>query len=84
MAENTMETLTIVRVDSGEAVRSVNDLRDNIKELKSQLGALEIGTQEYQDTLSELKVNQNALKDAMYATSSSMDDLAAAATRQKI
>lgn len=80
MAENTMETLTIVRVDSGEAVRSVNDLRDNIKELKSQLGALEIGTQEYQDTLSELKVNQNALKDAMYATSSSMDDLAAAAT----
>lgn len=75
-----METLTIVRVDSGEAVRSVNDLRDNIKELKSQLGALEIGTQEYQDTLSELKVNQNALKDAMYATSSSMDDLAAAAT----
>lgn len=75
-----METLTIVRVDSGEAVRSVNDLRDNIKALKGQLGELEIGTQEYQDTLSELKVNQNALKDAMYATSSSMDDLAAAAT----
>ena len=80
MAENTMETLTIVRVDSGEAVRSVNDLRDNIKALKGQLGELEIGTQEYQDTLGELKVNQNALKDAMYATSSSMDDLAAAAT----
>lgn len=79
MAENTIETLTIVRVDSGEAVRSVNDLRDNIKALKGQLGELEIGTQEYQDTLSELKVNQNALKDAMYATSSSMDDLAAAA-----
>ena len=35
-----METLTIVRVDSGEAVRSVNDLRDNIKALKGQLGEL--------------------------------------------
>ncbi len=80
MAESTVETLTIVRVDTGEAVQSVNDLRDNIKELKGRLGDLEIGSKEYQDTLSELKVNQNALKDAMYATSTSMDDLAAAAT----
>lgn len=75
-----METLTVLRVDTGEAVRSVNDLRDNIKLLKSRVSELEIGTQEYQDTLSELKVNQNALKDAMYATSSSMEDLAQSAT----
>lgn len=74
------ETITILKVGTEEAVKSVNDLKDNIKVLKQNLGELEIGTEEYQNTLDELKVNQNALKDAMYATSSSMEDVAAAAT----
>lgn len=69
-----------MRVDTGEAVKSVNDLKENIKLLKGNLGELEIGSQEYQDTLDELKVNQNALKDAMYATTGTMKDVAAAAT----
>ena len=78
MAE--METITILRVGTDEAVRSVNDLKQNIKDLKDNLADLEIGSQEYQDTLEELKVNQAALKDAMYATSTSMEDLTKAAT----
>lgn len=80
MAETTIETITILKVGTQEAVQNVGDLKNNIKELKKDLENLEIGTQEYQDTLSELKVNQNALKDAMYATSGSMEDLAKAAT----
>lgn len=78
MAE--IETITILKVGTEEAVKNVGDLKNNIKQLKKDLEDLDIGTQEYQDTLSELKVNQNALKDAMYATSSSMDQLAEAAT----
>jgi len=74
------ETITILKIGTEEAVKNINDLRNNIKTLKENLGDLEIGTQEYQDTLDELKVNQNALKDAMYATSSSMEDVAKAAT----
>ena len=74
------ETITILKVGTEEAVRSVNDLRDNIKVLKQNLGELEIGTEGYQTTLEELKVNQNALKDAMYATTTSMADVTAAAT----
>lgn len=74
------ETITILKVGTEEAVKSINDLKDNIKTLQDNLGDLEVGTQEYQDTLDELKVNQNALKDAMYATSSSMEDVAKAAT----
>lgn len=74
------ETITILKIGTEEAVKSVNDLKNNIKILKENLGELEIGTEEYQDTLDELKVNQNALKDAMYATSSSMEDVAKAAT----
>ena len=74
------ETIQIIRIETGEAVKSVNDLRENVKILKERLGDLEIGTTEYQDTLEELKVNQAAVKDAMYATTASMDDLAKAAT----
>lgn len=74
------ETITIFRVDTGDAVQSVNDLKANVKLLKEQLGEMTIGTEEYQNTLNELKVNQNALKDAMYATTSSMEDLASSAT----
>ena len=74
------ETIQIIRIETGEAVKSVNDLRENVKILKDRLGGLEIGTTEYQDTLEELKVNQAAVKDAMYATTASMDDLAKSAT----
>lgn len=74
------ETITILKVGTEEAVKSVNDLKENIKTLKQNLGELEIGTEAYQTTLEELKVNQNALKDAMYATTTSMEDVAAAAT----
>ena len=73
------EVVTILKVGTEEAVKSVNDLKENIKTLKSNLGELAIGSEEYQETLDELKINQNALKDAMYATSSSMEDVAAAA-----
>lgn len=76
----TEETITILKVGTEEAVKSVNDLKENIKVLKQNLGELEIGTEAYQTTLEELKVNQNALKDAMYATTTSMEDVAAAAT----
>ena len=76
----TEETITILKVGTDEAVKSVNDLKENIKALKQGLGELEIGTDAYQTTLEELKVNQNALKDAMYATTTSMEDVAAAAT----
>lgn len=74
------ETIQIIRIETGEAVKSVNDLRENVKILKERLGDLAIGTEEYQDTLEELKINQNAVKDAMYATTSSMEDLAESAT----
>ena len=74
------EVITILKVGTDEAVKSVNDLKNNVKILKESLGDLEIGTQEYQDTLEELKVNQAAVKDAMYATTASMDDLRKAAT----
>lgn len=69
----------ILKVGTDEAVKSVGDLKENIKLLKSSLNDLEIGSEEYTETLNTLKLNQNALKDAMYATSSSMGDVALSA-----
>ena len=81
------ETITILKVGTEEAVKNVADLRNNVKALKEQLKELEgeqseseEGWQKYQHTLAELKVNQNALKDAMYATSGTFEDVAKAAT----
>lgn len=77
MAE--IETITIFKVDTTEAVQSVGDLRENIKLLKDKLQDATIGSDEYKNTLKELKVNQAALKDAMYATTASLEEVAAAA-----
>lgn len=76
------EEITILKIGTSEAVKSVNDLKENISTLKKTLGGLEVGSKEYQKALSDLKVNQNALKDAMYATSSSMEDVQKAARGQ--
>lgn len=73
------EDIVILNVQTGEAVQNMADLRSNVSILKKELDNLEIGSEEYQNTLSELKLNQNALKDAMYATSSSMADVSQSA-----
>ena len=81
------ETITILRVGTEEAVQNIADLRNNVKALKDQLKELEgeqseseEGWQKYQKTLKELKDNQNALKDAMYATSGTFEDITKSAT----
>lgn len=70
------ETISILRVDTGEAVKSIADLRANIKAYKEELETLDIGTQEYADTLTALQINQAALKNAMHATTAEGEGLA--------
>lgn len=69
----------IIKVGTKDAITSIGDLRDNIRKLKKQLNEVQIdsaeGWQQYQDKLEELKINQNALKDAMHATSTSFDEV---------
>ena len=77
MAE--IETLTIFKVDTGAAVQNIGDLKNNIKLLKEQLAELTIGEDDYQKALKQLELNQTALKDAMHATTASMNDVTKAA-----
>lgn len=78
-----------------EGAKTIQDLRNNIKALKEgwtdmagvqhdALADLEIGSADYQQRLVELNENQAALKNAMYATSASMEDVTKAAKAQSI
>lgn len=69
----------VIQVKTGPAIKNVADLKDNIVALKQQLATLDIGTKEYQDTLVQLQDNQAALRNAMHATTGSMEELMAAA-----
>lgn len=73
------ETITILKVDTSDAVTSIKDLRDNITKLKEQISKIDIGTDQYKKTLTDLITNQNALRNAMNATTASMSDVAKAA-----
>lgn len=70
-----MDNVTILRVDTGEAVKSVNDLRQNIKILKDQLGDLDVGSKEYKDTLDQLKTSQDTLRKAMSGEAKELENL---------
>lgn len=62
------DDVVILSVETGEAVRSVADLKANIQAYKAALDEVEIGSKEYADILNALQVNQAALKNAMHAT----------------
>ena len=67
------ETITIFRADTGEAVKSIADLRESIKALKGNLEEMAIGSDEYAATLKQLQIQQTALKNAMHATTAEGD-----------
>lgn len=73
MAET--EVKTIVTVETGQSSYTLKELRENVKQLKTELDKQNVGSQEYQKTLQDLQVSQNALKDAMYGTTGTIDDL---------
>ena len=74
----------IIEIKTGPAIKSVQDLKDNISAYKDKLKDLEIGTQEYQSTLQSLQENQAALRNAMYGTTASLQEVMDAATAANV
>lgn len=74
-AQTNIETLTILKVDSTQAVESINDLKNNIKILKERVNEATVGTTDYNEKLQELEQNQRALKAVTYGTEESFEDL---------
>lgn len=77
MAE--IETITIFKVDTGEAVQNVGDLKNNIKLLREQLADTNRTFEENQKDIQELAKNQQALKTAMYGSQQSFEEITKAA-----
>ena len=74
-----IETITILKVDTGEAVQNVGDLKNNIKLLREQLADTNRTFEENQKDIEELAKNQQALKTAMYGSKQSFEDITKAA-----
>lgn len=74
----------VIEIKTGAAVKSVQDLKNNISGLKEQLATLTIGSAKYHDTLKSLQENQAALRNVMHGTSASMQQVMDAATAANI
>lgn len=70
----------IIEIKTGDAIKNVQDLKNNISAYKDKLKDLEIGTKAYQETLVSLQQNQAALRNAMYGTTASIQEVQKAAT----
>lgn len=74
------EIVTLLRIDTGESVRNIADIRENVRLLKEALKDENNTWEQQQAILEKLQVNQAALKNAMYGTKASLDDVSKAAT----
>lgn len=72
MAENTKTP--IISISTGEAVKNVKELKDNIKALKEQLDNVETSTDDYSDIVKQLSQNQAALRNVMNGVNSSFSE----------
>ena len=77
MAENTKTP--IISISTGEAVKNVKELKDNIKALKEQLDSTETSTADYADIVKQLSQNQAALRNVMNGVNSSFEQSITAA-----
>ncbi|MCR5071205.1 MAG: hypothetical protein K6A62_04690 [Bacteroidales bacterium] len=68
------DEVIILSVETGEAVKSVGELKQNIESYKEALAGLEIGSKDYANVLNALQINQAALKSAMHATTAEGED----------
>lgn len=80
MAENnTLTQTTVLQVDTLKAVKSVQDLRDNIKTLRQVMNEATIGTDEYVAAQEELAAQQNALREIQRGSAASIEEVSKAA-----
>ena len=66
------------KIVSIEAIQNIQQLKDNIKELKTEVNSLTVGSEEYNQKVLALAENQRALKLAMTGVYESMEEVAQA------
>lgn len=69
------EEVQIIRIDTGDAIRNVGELKEYIKDLKKSLDDTDKSFEENAKDAEALRAAQAELRDAMYATTTSAEDL---------
>ncbi len=76
-----MEEVTVLELSTGTSVQNIRELRDYIKGLKEDLDREDQSLQQNAATAEELRAAQAALRDAMYASTKSVEDLTASTAK---
>ena len=85
----------IIEIKTGSAIKNIQDLKNNIEAFKKGwtdaagvvhkgLNELEIGSAAYKEQLNALQESQSALKNAMYGTAATFDEVMDAATAANV
>lgn len=69
-----LENIDVLRIDTKEDVNNLRELKAEIKELRSTLEGLEIGSEEYEKVADRLYQKQQYLSDVMRETTRSTED----------
>ena len=69
-----MDNTRVLKIDTGQAQKSVKDLRNELKELRNTLLSTEKGTEEYNKTLQQAAEIQHTLKEQMEEVNASAMD----------
>ena len=69
MAEN----VEILKLNGDPAVKTLKDLKDEVKSLRQQLDGCKVGSQEFQQTLDKLTATQQEVKDATKGTNDALE-----------
>lgn len=68
-----MDKIEIVKFDTGEAILSIKDLKEEIKSLRTSLEGCDMNGEEFKRTLDALTKAQNTLKDVTKTTVGAME-----------
>lgn len=71
------EIKTVLTVDTGDSYRSIGQLREEISSLRKSLNDVNATEEQNRQTVDQLRASQAELRDAMYATSKSTEQLIA-------
>lgn len=69
------ETVSIIEISTGKSVQNIGQLKDYIKDLKKSIDDVDKSFEENKKDAEALRAAQAALRDAMYSTTTSADDL---------
>ena len=75
------ETVQVIRIDTEKSVKNVRELRDYIAFLKDAINDENASLEQNREDAENLRKAQAALRDAMYSTVTSTEDLVAASSK---